>query len=74
MYGRPTGGRNRGGYILTALLALAPNVDPTVVDLWDTVIPKMIHYFEENIEEPEKWSQKNWEDLVLKVLRILMLI
>ena len=67
MCGRPTGGRNRGAQVLNAMKALAPNMHKSVVELWDTVVPKMVQYFEDAMENEEKWSLKNWEDLVLKV-------
>ncbi|CAH1780505.1 unnamed protein product, partial [Owenia fusiformis] len=66
--GRPLHGRNCGIHILSAMKSMSPNFHENLVELWDTVIPKLIAYLEEVSEDEEKWSQKNWEDLMLKML------
>ncbi|KAK3746766.1 hypothetical protein QZH41_013595 [Actinostola sp. cb2023] len=68
MCGHPMEGGGRGIHVLKLLMALVPILHKDLVDMWDTVIPKLIQYIEENTEDPEKWNQKAWEDLVLKLL------
>ncbi|KAL4234897.1 Mroh1p [Mactra antiquata] len=65
--GHPQNGRNRGVHILNLMKALSPNLHDGLVELWDTVIPKLVQYLEDP-EKQEDWSQKNWEDLLLKML------
>ncbi|KAK6184716.1 hypothetical protein SNE40_007128 [Patella caerulea] len=66
--GRPANGGERGIHVLTLMKALSPNLHENLVELWDTVIPKLIQYLEDNLSNEETWSQKNWEDLLLKML------
>ncbi|KAJ8303306.1 hypothetical protein KUTeg_019702 [Tegillarca granosa] len=65
--GRPTNGRERGQHVLSTMKGLSPNLNENIVELWDTVIPKLLQYLEDATRE-ESWSQKNWEDLFLKML------
>ncbi|XP_052059790.1 maestro heat-like repeat-containing protein family member 1 isoform X2 [Mytilus californianus] len=65
--GRPQNGRNRGIHVLTLMQGLVPNLNENLVELWDTVIPKLIQYLEDASKE-DSWNQKNWEDLSLKLL------
>lgn len=66
MTGCPLPGGGRGGYALKLLKALSLILQPTLVEMWNTVIPKLIQYLEENSDDKENWNQKAWEDLVLK--------
>lgn len=66
--GLPMNGRGRGVHCLNLLQSLSPNIHENVVDMWDTVIPKLIQYLEDNLDDEEKWSMKSWEDLLLKML------
>ncbi|XP_022082273.1 maestro heat-like repeat-containing protein family member 1 [Acanthaster planci] len=68
MAGRPGNGRKRGIHVLKLMLAMSPNIHDALVDMWDAVIPKLIQYLEENLDDENKWSQKSWEDLLLKLL------
>ncbi|XP_077982268.1 maestro heat-like repeat-containing protein family member 1 [Glandiceps talaboti] len=68
MVGRPMNGRKRGMNILKAMQSLSPNLHESLVELWDSVIPKLMTYLEENLDDDEKWSQKSWEDLLLKLV------
>ena len=68
MAGHPTSGGGRGIHVLRFLLAMSPNIHPDIVELWDTVIPKLTTYLEENSYDLENWNQKAWEDLILKLL------
>ncbi|XP_063951706.1 maestro heat-like repeat-containing protein family member 1 [Lytechinus pictus] len=68
MAGRPDNGRQRGVYVLKLMLGLSPNLNESIADMWDAVIPKLIQYLEDNLDNPDKWSQKAWEDLLLKLL------
>ncbi|XP_025115241.1 maestro heat-like repeat-containing protein family member 1 isoform X3 [Pomacea canaliculata] len=63
--GWPQNGRNRGMHVLQLMKNLSPNLHENLVEIWDTVVPKLIGYLEEN---EDGWSQKNWEDLLLKLL------
>ncbi|XP_074645058.1 maestro heat-like repeat-containing protein family member 1 [Tubulanus polymorphus] len=66
--GLPKNGQNRGVHVLNAMKALSPTLHENLVNLWDTVIPKLIQFLEDSIEDDKKWSQKSWEDLLLKML------
>ncbi|PIK38286.1 putative maestro heat-like repeat-containing protein family member 1 [Apostichopus japonicus] len=66
--GLPMNGRGRGIYCLNLLQSLSPNIHDNIVDMWDTVIPKLVQYLEDNLDDEEKWSMKSWEDLLLKML------
>eukprot|EP00058_Branchiostoma_floridae_P019456 XP_002604946.1 hypothetical protein BRAFLDRAFT_77203 [Branchiostoma floridae] len=68
MAGQPHAGGGRGQHILLLMKGLSPNLNPDLVDLWDAVIPKLIQFLEDCDEDEEKWSQKTWEDLMLKML------
>ena len=46
MAGRPQNGRNRGTHVLSAMKALSPNINENVVEIWDTVIPKLVQFLE----------------------------
>jgi hypothetical protein len=75
----PSNGRGRGEHVLQCFQAIGPNLAPPmtseededeenpVVTLWDNVIPKLLSYLSEQGEKGT-WDQKNWEDLLLKLL------
>ncbi|KAL5022847.1 hypothetical protein ScPMuIL_002002 [Solemya velum] len=71
----PTNGRGRGRMWMLLMKSMSPNINGNLVETMGTVIPKKVHYFEggnypawnKNFKE-ETWSQKNWEDLLLKML------
>nr|XP_022339324.1 maestro heat-like repeat-containing protein family member 1 isoform X2 [Crassostrea virginica] len=65
--GCPKNNRDRGMHVLLLMKGLSPNLHESLVELWDTVIPKLTQYLEDASKE-ESWSQKNWEDLTLKLL------
>jgi len=46
MSGCPLPGGGRGENVLKLLKALSPILQPSVVEMWDTVIPKLIQYLE----------------------------
>ncbi|GAB1601977.1 maestro heat-like repeat-containing protein family member 1 isoform X2 [Argonauta hians] len=58
----------RGIHVLNFLKHMAPNLCPELTELWNTVIPKLVCYLEDNSDDKDAWVQKNWEDLVLKML------
>lgn len=66
MAGHPLVGKERGIHVLGLLKDMSPNIHSDIEELWDTVIPKLIEYIEENKEDEEKWNQKSWENLLLK--------
>eukprot|EP00794_Sanderia_malayensis_P004075 gene4075-4629_t len=59
---------NRGFQILMLMQAISPILHSNVVEMWDTVIPKLLQYLEENPGSCQNWNQKTWEDLILKLL------
>ena len=46
MCGHPMEGGGRGIHVLKLLMALVPILHKDLVDMWDTVIPKLIQYIE----------------------------
>lgn len=46
MSGCPLPGGGRGDQVLKLLKALSPILQPSLVEMWDTVIPKLIQYLE----------------------------
>lgn len=58
----------RGIHILNFMKYMTPNLCPELTELWNTVIPKLVCYLEDNSDNEETWVQKNWEDLLLKML------
>ncbi|KAK7115260.1 maestro heat-like repeat-containing protein family member 1 isoform X1 [Littorina saxatilis] len=73
--GWPQNGRNRGQHVLQLMKGLSPNLHENLAELWDTIIPKLTEYLDgtrnfksENGDDEEKWNQKSWEDLLLKLL------
>ncbi len=46
MAGRPLNGRNRGKHVLAAMKALSPNLHESLVEIWDTVIPKLTQFLD----------------------------
>eukprot|EP00118_Oscarella_pearsei_P020078 m.216312 g.216312 ORF g.216312 m.216312 type:complete len:1058 (+) comp39860_c0_seq3:99-3272(+) len=70
MAGRPHGSGGRGLHVLHLMKDIGPILNEDLVDLWDAVIPKLTQYLEDYAKDKEEkeWSQKSWEDLVLKLL------
>ncbi|XP_066933993.1 maestro heat-like repeat-containing protein family member 1 [Clytia hemisphaerica] len=66
--GHPLKGGGRGIHVLNFLKTFAHNISPTICEMWETVIPKLTAYLEENAMDDESWNQKSWEDLILKLL------
>ena len=46
MAGHPMAGHKRGVHVLTAMKALSPLLHESFVEIWDTVIPRLIQYVE----------------------------
>ncbi len=44
MAGHPGNGQGRGEHVLACMKALGPNIKEEVVNMWDTVIPKLQAY------------------------------
>eukprot|EP01117_Protostelium_nocturnum_P011732 TRINITY_DN4276_c0_g1_i1.p1 TRINITY_DN4276_c0_g1~~TRINITY_DN4276_c0_g1_i1.p1 ORF type:complete len:1650 (+),score=410.28 TRINITY_DN4276_c0_g1_i1:183-5132(+) len=60
----------RGNWGLNGLLALkaiGPILHPSICDMWDSAIPKLVQYLESNAEGPN-WNVSAWEDLILRLL------
>lgn len=56
---------NRGTYILNFLRNYALHVNKHLQALWDSTIPQLLKYLEQN---SDKWNNKNWEEKVLEFL------
>lgn len=54
-----------GQQILAFMKASGPLLQPSIVSLWDSTLPKLGTYIEENADE---WDQNAWEDLILRLL------
>ncbi|CAN0069578.1 unnamed protein product [Lampetra fluviatilis] len=61
----PWEGPDRGVSALRLLQVMADNVHPSARAPWDLHVPKLVQHLEES---EEQWSQKKWEDLLLKFL------
>ena len=48
--GWPVHGRHRGIHTLTSLMALSPLIHESLVDMWDTVIPKLVQHLEGTVK------------------------
>ena len=48
MSGCALAGGVRGIHVLKLLKALSPILEPNLVEMWDTVIPKLVQYLEGN--------------------------
>ena len=48
--GYPHYGNGRGSHVLKLLQAMSLNLHPSIVEMWDTVIPKLIQYFDGNFQ------------------------
>ena len=46
MAGCPLPGSGRGDNVLKLLKVLAPILQPNLVEMWDTVMPKLMQYLE----------------------------
>lgn len=46
MAGYPSKGRGRGVHVLKLMKAVCPILQPELVEMWDTVIPKLLQYLE----------------------------
>lgn len=65
--GCPLNGKNRGLNVLNLMKNISPNIDSSIVDLWDSVVPKLIINFEDKVSN-SKFVQKVWEELIMKLL------
>ncbi len=58
MAGHPSNGQGRGEHVLACMRALGPNIKEEVVNMWDTVIPKLQAYISGEFEGFE--SHTDW--------------
>lgn len=61
----PIRSNNIGSPILDCLLQISGIIHPSIIDRWDTTIPKIVNYMSENLDN---WNQTTWEDLVMRLL------
>ncbi|KAG1682946.1 Maestro heat-like repeat-containing protein family member 1 [Nymphon striatum] len=66
--GNPFLDQNRGVNILKLMKDLCPILEKDLVDYWDKAIPSLLKHLQETNEKDRNWSQKDWEDMVLKIL------
>ncbi|CAF0812872.1 unnamed protein product [Brachionus calyciflorus] len=65
--GCPLNGKSRGLNVLSLMKNFAPNIDCAIVDVWDSVVPKLIANLEDKLSN-SKFVQKTWEELIMKLL------
>jgi hypothetical protein len=65
--GLPMANKNQGLSVLSLMRHISPNLSSSIVDVWDNVLPKLILNLEEKMANG-RFSQKTWEDLVMKLL------
>lgn len=56
-----------GMRILSLLQSIGPILHPSISDMWDTTLPRLVAYLENNADGPT-WNAQKWEDLVLRLL------
>ena len=54
-----------GGNILEALVNISAIIHPSITEMWDKTIPKILGFLRDNADS---WNQSTWEDLVLRLL------
>ena len=54
--------------ILKLLQSIGPIIHPSIYEMWDSAIPKLINYLEVNGNDTKNWNISLWEDLVLRLL------
>lgn len=54
-----------GGNILEALLNISGILHPSITEMWDRTIPRILEFLRDN---NDSWNQTTWEDLVLRLL------
>eukprot|EP01132_Coremiostelium_polycephalum_P004092 gene4092-5120_t len=60
--------RNQLGIrLLETLKSIGPILHPSICDMWDVTLPKLIAYLEDH-SDPEEWNKNQWEELVLRLL------
>eukprot|EP01119_Soliformovum_irregulare_P013154 TRINITY_DN3473_c0_g1_i1.p1 TRINITY_DN3473_c0_g1~~TRINITY_DN3473_c0_g1_i1.p1 ORF type:complete len:1648 (+),score=609.13 TRINITY_DN3473_c0_g1_i1:20-4963(+) len=55
-----------GLHIMSLLKAIGPALHPSICDMWDGAIPKMMQYLE--TKSGAGWQQAQWEELVQRLL------
>lgn len=54
-----------GKHILEVLQAIGPVLHPSICDMWDNTIPKLLAFLKSS---SDKWNQSTWEDLIIRLL------
>ncbi|KYQ89059.1 hypothetical protein DLAC_10285 [Tieghemostelium lacteum] len=62
--------RNQLGIrILEVMKSIGPILHPSICDMWDVTLPKLIVYLEDHPSpDAEDWNKNQWEELVLRLL------
>ncbi|EGC31710.1 hypothetical protein DICPUDRAFT_50034 [Dictyostelium purpureum] len=53
--------------ILENMKAIGPILHPSICDMWDVTLPKLISYLEDHTD-PDTWNKNQWEELTLRLL------
>jgi len=67
MLNEPLGRGDIGTKILNCLQSIGPIIHPRVAPMWDSAMPKLCSYIENNANS-ETWDGSTWEDLTLRLL------
>ena len=52
--------------VLNLLQSIGPILHPSIFEMWDSAIPKLINFLETNANT-DSWNQSLWEDLVIRL-------
>lgn len=47
--------------------SIGPVLHPSICDMWDSAIPKLVQYIEANTDD---FKQQAWEDLILRCVAV----
>eukprot|EP01105_Mastigella_eilhardi_P020591 TRINITY_DN4914_c0_g1_i1.p1 TRINITY_DN4914_c0_g1~~TRINITY_DN4914_c0_g1_i1.p1 ORF type:complete len:1654 (-),score=536.16 TRINITY_DN4914_c0_g1_i1:72-5033(-) len=57
-----------GVNIMEAMRSLGPVLHPTICDMWDDKLPKLVKFLEEKAKQPDEFDFHYWEELILRLL------
>ncbi|KAF2070139.1 hypothetical protein CYY_008538 [Polysphondylium violaceum] len=63
----PTRRNQLGIRVLETMKSIGPILHPSICDMWDVTLPKLIQYLEDN-QHSDTWNKNQWEELVLRLL------
>jgi hypothetical protein len=65
--GVPLSMKNRGLNVLQLMRHIAPIINASIAELWDSLLPKLYLNLEDQIDN-SKFESKKWEGLLIKCL------